>query len=401
METFNDTIKNNVAHDGSQKEQDYNANVPERSGISNPTATLKGPSADQVEPAVSLTVEFDILSVSSPVTTVCLDISPESSSGPRHISKGIFSQKETPSLGNALTLSNRFDDTFGDTTNATTLNEVEADLTIWRLAYQIETTDQETNKIATVVGKPRTISESSFRRHLKLNDKEGISSLPDAELFKNLSLIGYNILPNQRENIAKTSTMPHESSPRVLFLDADEGSMQQRIHKLMELYTSLQRQQSQMATKIKDQDIEISRLKARVKSLEDKERRREDPIQEDAPITGGIMDLGEELRANKSTKKGSIDTEEMVHVLSSMEAGEGSANLTKPHHTPSPQEHHFPQHDSPPLHIKLLLKPSPLGDSLEGLYRLLSLKLFHLLKMSLHLFQEMTDKERLSPLSLP
>nr|GFC34596.1 hypothetical protein [Tanacetum cinerariifolium] len=71
-----------------------------------------------------------------------------------------------------------------------------------------------------------------------------------------------------RENIAKTSDMPHESSPRVPSLDVDEGN------------------------KIKDQDIEISRLKARVKSLEDKERRREEPIQEDAPNTGGIIDIG-------------------------------------------------------------------------------------------------------------
>nr|GFD02168.1 hypothetical protein [Tanacetum cinerariifolium] len=29
--------------------------------------------------------------------------------------------------------------------------------------------------------------------------------------------------------------------------------------------------------------------------------------------------------------------------------GEGSANPTEPHHTPSPQEHHSLQHDSPPL----------------------------------------------------
>nr|GEX24527.1 hypothetical protein [Tanacetum cinerariifolium] len=122
------------------------------------------------------------------------------------------------------------------------------------------------------------------------------------------------------ENIAMTSAMPHESSPRVSSLDADESSMQQRLHKLMELCTSLQRQQSQMADKIKDQDLEISRLKARVKTLEDKEKSHEEPIQEDAPITGGIMDIGEELRAYKSTKKGSTDTEEMVNVLSSMEA---------------------------------------------------------------------------------
>nr|GFD46789.1 hypothetical protein [Tanacetum cinerariifolium] len=90
--------------------------------------TSKVPSADQVEPAISLIVESNILTISSPVPTVCLDISPENASGPRLISKGVFSQKETPSLGNALTLSNRFEDTIRDTTNAVTLHEVEADL---------------------------------------------------------------------------------------------------------------------------------------------------------------------------------------------------------------------------------------------------------------------------------
>nr|GEU92292.1 putative ribonuclease H-like domain-containing protein [Tanacetum cinerariifolium] len=218
---------------------------------------------------------------------------------------------------------------------------------------RIQTTDQETKIIATVDGKPRTISESSLRRHLKLNDEEGISSLPDAKLFENLSLMGYNILPNQsniattvvclatsmvynfskmifdgmvryinnehvslsrhdrqgetfptvssfdagqdRENIAKTSALPHESSPRVPSLDADEA-------------------------KIKDQDLEISGLKARVKSLKDKDRRRAEPTQEDAPITRRIIDIWEELGAEKSTEKGSNDTEEMINVLSSMEA---------------------------------------------------------------------------------
>nr|GEU34503.1 hypothetical protein [Tanacetum cinerariifolium] len=40
--------------------------------------------------------------------------------------------------------------------------------------------------------------------------------------------------------------------------------------------------------------------------------------------------------------------------------GEGSANPSKPRHTPSPQEHHSPQHDSPPpLHQTILFKPIP------------------------------------------
>nr|GFA14613.1 hypothetical protein [Tanacetum cinerariifolium] len=90
-----------------------------------------------------------------------------------------------------------------------------------------------------------------------------------------------------RENIAKTSALPHESSRRVPSLDDDEGH----------------------------QDLEISRLKARVKFLKDKDRRHEKPIQEDALITRGTIDIREDLGADKSN-----DTEEMVNVLSSMEA---------------------------------------------------------------------------------
>nr|GEV66317.1 hypothetical protein [Tanacetum cinerariifolium] len=103
---------NNSVHIETKNSDGCNADDPESSGISNPTATSKIPSVEQMEPAVSLTVETEILTVSLPIPTVCLDTSPGSSSDPRIISKGDFSQQETPSLGNALTLSKRFDDIF-------------------------------------------------------------------------------------------------------------------------------------------------------------------------------------------------------------------------------------------------------------------------------------------------
>nr|GEU57725.1 hypothetical protein [Tanacetum cinerariifolium] len=72
----------------------------------------------------------------------------------------------------------------------------------WSTA-RVETTEEGTKILATVDGKLRTVSESSIRRNLKLNDEEGISSLPDAELFENLQLMGYNILPNQKFTFQK------------------------------------------------------------------------------------------------------------------------------------------------------------------------------------------------------
>nr|GEW51930.1 hypothetical protein [Tanacetum cinerariifolium] len=100
-----------------------NADVTESSGISNPTATLKIPPADQME---TLTVESEIPTVSLPVLTACLVNSLETSSGSRLISKRVSSQEETPSLDNILTLSNRFEDILRDTTNIVDTNEVEA-----------------------------------------------------------------------------------------------------------------------------------------------------------------------------------------------------------------------------------------------------------------------------------
>nr|GFA38869.1 hypothetical protein [Tanacetum cinerariifolium] len=55
---------------------------------------------------------------------------------------------------------------------------------------RIETTDEGTNILATVDGIQRTISEASLRRNLKLRNEDGIISIPDMELFENLTLMG-------------------------------------------------------------------------------------------------------------------------------------------------------------------------------------------------------------------
>ncbi|GKE17294.1 putative ribonuclease H-like domain-containing protein, partial [Tanacetum coccineum] len=62
-----------------QKEQDRiisDTGVSESSGNTNPTIITKDPSAEQVEPALSLTVETEVPTVSTPVPTECLSIPP-------------------------------------------------------------------------------------------------------------------------------------------------------------------------------------------------------------------------------------------------------------------------------------------------------------------------------------
>nr|GEX74842.1 putative ribonuclease H-like domain-containing protein [Tanacetum cinerariifolium] len=109
----------------SQPQDTCNSDEPESSGNSNPTATSTNPPADQLK---TLTMETPIPTVSSPVLTTCLNDSQEPSSDTRLISKRFASHVETPSLDNILTLTNRFEDILGVTTNSVDSNGLEADV---------------------------------------------------------------------------------------------------------------------------------------------------------------------------------------------------------------------------------------------------------------------------------
>nr|GEV32560.1 hypothetical protein [Tanacetum cinerariifolium] len=69
-----------------------------------------------------------------------LSVPPVTSSVPRIISKGGSSFPEPLSLGNAMPFKNRLEDLFGDTSNAVSLNEVEADLGNMETAIQLSPT---------------------------------------------------------------------------------------------------------------------------------------------------------------------------------------------------------------------------------------------------------------------
>nr|GEW23403.1 hypothetical protein [Tanacetum cinerariifolium] len=90
-----------------------------------------------------------------------------------------------------------------------------------------------------------------------------------------------------RANIAKTSTMPHESTARVTSLADDEGT----------------------------QELEINSLKTRIKLLEDKDRGVAEHSGDDASIKGRRLDVGEE-----AAKRVSDDRAKMPTVLTSMDA---------------------------------------------------------------------------------
>ncbi|GKD13931.1 putative ribonuclease H-like domain-containing protein [Tanacetum coccineum] len=111
METSNDSFNSSKKNDDFQKEQDRiisNTDVSESSGSTNPTATSKDHTADQVEPVLSSTMETKV--------------------------------PTAPSLGNAMSFKNILEDVFGDTTALVSLNKVENDLSDMETDIQISPT---------------------------------------------------------------------------------------------------------------------------------------------------------------------------------------------------------------------------------------------------------------------
>nr|GEV07039.1 xylulose kinase-1 [Tanacetum cinerariifolium] len=129
----------------------------------------------------------------------------------------------------------------------------------WSTA-RIETTEEGTKILATVDSKLRTVSESSIRRNLKLNDEAGIRDGSQGEACSTVTGL---VVGQDRANIIKTSTLPSDSTPRVTSFAANEGN---------------------------------------------------------APIKGRSLDEEEATAAKRSTERGSDDTEEMVNVLTSLDA---------------------------------------------------------------------------------
>ncbi|GJR75525.1 hypothetical protein Tco_0087890 [Tanacetum coccineum] len=62
----------------------------------------------------------------------------------------------------------------------------------WRSAEATNDDNGEVQITATIDGHSKTITEASLRRHLKLDDHDGITSIPNSEIFEQLALMGYH-----------------------------------------------------------------------------------------------------------------------------------------------------------------------------------------------------------------
>nr|GEV81222.1 ribonuclease H-like domain-containing protein [Tanacetum cinerariifolium] len=314
----------------SSKPQDgCSSNVPESSRNTNSTATPTNPPADQLE---TLKVETSIPTVSSPVPTASFTDSPEPSRVTTNSvdsdgveadvlknkkdERGIVIKNKARLVAQGHTQEEgiNYDEVFTPVAKIKAIKLFLAyasfmGFTVYQMdgnsSFLYGTIDEEVNTIMErhqfydyhnmiaileksehnvdfhpivdfVEASPlRTGTESSLRRNLKLHDEEGInepaSPLRDVnkgEAFPTDS--GFKV-DQDRANITKTSTLPHDSAPRVTSPAADEGK--------------------------------------------DREGLAVERSGDDAPIKGRNLDEGE-----ASAERLSDATEEMATVLTSMDA---------------------------------------------------------------------------------
>nr|GEU98755.1 hypothetical protein [Tanacetum cinerariifolium] len=185
----------------------------------------------------------------------------------------------------------------------------------WSTA-RIETTEEGTKILATIDGILRIVTESSLRRNLKLKHEEGISSLSDAELFENLTLKGYNISPNQKFTFQKVAILPLLLRARIAQSSALPPVADEPASPLRDV------SQGEACPTVSSLDAEQDRANiAKTSTLphESTSRRMEkEGVQTDLEMMpqsrGGGWMKGE------AAKKGSNDKEEMINVLTSIDA---------------------------------------------------------------------------------
>nr|GFB40701.1 hypothetical protein [Tanacetum cinerariifolium] len=173
------------------------------------------------------------------------------------------------------------------------------------------------------VTQPDTTPIRQYTRRARIAQSSALPAVADepASLVRDVSkgeacptASGF-IADQDRTTIAKSSTLPHDSAPRVTSPTADEGSMQHNISELTALCISLQRQYSELQAKFQAQEEEIVKLKDKVKVLEDKEDVAITQSRNDAPIKERSINEGE-----VAAERISNDSEEVARVLTSMDA---------------------------------------------------------------------------------
>ncbi|GJS92075.1 hypothetical protein Tco_0774711 [Tanacetum coccineum] len=247
----------------------------------------------------------------------------------------------------------------------------------WQIAVLSTTEDGIPAITATIDGRDKIITAASIRRHLKLQDSEGLSSLPNIEIFEQLTCMGYAITSDSEApftspsritsspsflshhttsstpttppsiqityKVEETATMPHDSpllgghTPR-----SDEGRMQhielmELITKLIDMIEALEKDLQQIKKTYSTVLIKLvlnvmklekqvrsgkARRRARIEDIETREKNSADTevLLEETTPTELIEDLGSGEKGEKEISIAGAEVSTASHDVSTAAA---------------------------------------------------------------------------------
>ncbi|GJX43763.1 putative ribonuclease H-like domain-containing protein [Tanacetum coccineum] len=144
----------------------------------------------------------------------------------------------------------------------------------WQTASASTLENRDIEITAIIDGKVKVVSEASIRKNLKLEDSDGISTLPTSEIFEELALMG---VKDQQSQLKEVATMPHDSPLLIVYsLGSDEGSM--TLNELMVICTTLSKKVETLESDLKQTKLTYgaayTKLIMKVKKLEHKVKLR-------------------------------------------------------------------------------------------------------------------------------
>ncbi|GJR42752.1 putative ribonuclease H-like domain-containing protein [Tanacetum coccineum] len=196
----------------------------------------------------------------------------------------------------------------------------------WRTASTRTLNNSEIELIAIVDGQNKTITEESVRRHLKMADAKGISTLPTTEIFQQLALMGKTRTRTRRMGIR----IPQSNVPTNVADEAITKEMHDRLGRAITTASSLEAEQgSESVTSLEN---ELTRTKVvynkalltltkRVKKLEKQLKHKRSRV-----VIHSSEDEEPSLDVEDSPKQGrmieEIDKDENVNLVKSNKQGE-------------------------------------------------------------------------------
>nr|GEU56306.1 hypothetical protein [Tanacetum cinerariifolium] len=188
-----------------------------------------------------------------------------------------------------------------------------------RLEAEQDSEDGKMKITATIDGRIKTFTEASIRRHLKLEDLDGITTLPNTKVFEQLALIGafkgFNgvdiplfptmLVPGQIDQ-AEPATMPHDLPlQRVQSLRSVEGSL--TLNELIVLCNTLSKKVEDLQSNL--QQIKLTcgvaytKLILMVKKLEHKVKTSQHKRKERVVISDDEEDLEDPFKQRRKIAK--------------------------------------------------------------------------------------------------